>query len=141
MPQGRGAIINVSSAAGIRPFLDETDYCAAKFGLEGFSYSLAMELQPHNISVNLSLPATASSRPRSPRPSSPAWPEERRAEFRDPIDMADAFVFLALQDGGGVTGQRFNAWELTERVHREGWDWPARVRKQAGGGSPGGTTA
>jgi hypothetical protein len=37
--------------------------------------------------------------------------------------MADGFAFLALQDGHGVTGQRFNAYELSERVRSEGWDW------------------
>jgi NAD(P)-dependent dehydrogenase (short-subunit alcohol dehydrogenase family) len=136
-----GAIINVSSAAGIRPFVDETDYCAAKYGLEGFSYSLAMELQSANISVNLISPGYRIKPTSVTAAEFAAWPEERRAEFRDPIDMADAFVFLALQDGSGVTGQRFNAWELTERVHRDGWDWPARDAQEAGASSPGGTTA
>ena len=141
LAHGRGSIVNVSSAAGIRPFLDETDYCAAKYGLEGFSFSLAMELQPSNISVNLISPGYRIKPTSVTAAEFAAWPPERRAEFRDPIDMADAFVFLALHDGTGVTGQRFNAWELTERVHREGWDWPARVAQQASDDSPGGTTA
>lgn len=141
LEHGRGAIINVSSAAGIRPFVDETDYCAAKYGLEGFSFSLAMELQASNISVNLVSPGYRIKPTSVTAAEFATWPEERRAQFRDPIDMSDAFVFLALQDGTGVTGQRFNAWELTERVHRDGWDWPARQKQQAGDGSPGGTTA
>lgn len=138
---GRGAVVNVSSAAGIRPFVDETDYCAAKYGLEGFSLSLAMELQPSNISVNLISPGYRIKPTSVTAAEFAAWPEERRAQFRDPIDMADAFVFLSLQDGTGITGQRFNAWELTERVHRDGWDWPARDTQQASDDSPGGTTA
>jgi NAD(P)-dependent dehydrogenase (short-subunit alcohol dehydrogenase family) len=141
LESGRGSIINVSSAAGIRPFVDETDYCAAKYGLEGFSYSLAMELQSSNISVNLISPGYRIKPTSVTAAEFATWPEERRAQFRDPIDMSDAFVFLALQDGTGITGQRFNAWELTERVHRDGWDWPARQQQQASDSSPGGTTA
>jgi NAD(P)-dependent dehydrogenase (short-subunit alcohol dehydrogenase family) len=119
--RGRGAIVNVSSAAGVRGFGDETDYCASKFGLEGFSYALALELQPHNISVNLVAPGYRIKPTSVTAAEFSAWPEERRAKYRDPIDMADAFAFLVLQDGSGITGQRFNAFELAERVRSEGW--------------------
>ena len=51
-----------------------------------------------------------------------AWDPARRAEYHDPAVMADAFVYLALQDGRGVTGRRFDACQLVERVHREGWN-------------------
>lgn len=141
LAHGRGALINVTSAAGVRPFVDETEYCAAKYGLEGFSYSLAMELEPQNISVNLVSPGYRIKPTSVTAAEFAAWPPERRAEYRDPIDMADAFAFLALQDGTGVTGHRFNAWELTERVHRDGWDWPAQDAAAASADSPGGTPA
>ena len=121
--RGRGAIVNVTSAAGVRGFVDETDYCASKFGLEGFSYSLAMELQPLNVSVNLVGPGYRIKPTSVTAAEFAGWPPERRAEYRDPIAMADAFAFLALQDGGGITGQRFNAFELAERVRNDGWDW------------------
>lgn len=126
---GRGAIINVSSAAGVRGFVDETDYCASKFGLEGFSFSLAMELQPLNISVNLMSPGYRIKPTSVTAAEFEAWPDERKAEFRDPIDMADGFAYLALQDGNGVTGQRFNAYQLSERVRREGWN--ARLESES----------
>lgn len=124
---GRGSIINVSSRAGVHPFAGETDYCAAKYGLEGFSFSLALELQSENISVNVVTPGF------SIKPTSVTvaefenWDPERRARYRDPIDMADGFAFLALQDGSGITGQRFNAYELSEKVRNVGWDWNQQV--------------
>jgi NAD(P)-dependent dehydrogenase (short-subunit alcohol dehydrogenase family) len=120
LEHGRGAIINVSSAAGIRPFADETDYCAAKYGLEGLSYSLAMELAPRNVSVNLVTPGYRIKPTSVTAAEFAAWPEARRAEFRDPIDMAAAFAWLAVQypADGGVTGQRFDAFELAEEVRR-----------------------
>ena len=120
--RGSGAIVNVSSRAGVQPFANETDYCAAKYGLEGFSFALALELRSHNISVNVVTPGYRIKPTSVTAAEFAAWPAERRAEYRDPIDMADAFAFLALQDGG-VTGQRFNAYDLAERVRREGWDW------------------
>jgi NAD(P)-dependent dehydrogenase (short-subunit alcohol dehydrogenase family) len=122
--RGRGAIVNVSSAAGIRPFANETDYCASKYGLEGFSYSLAMELSPLNISVNLVSPGFPIKPTSITAAEFAAWPAERRNDYRDPIDMADAFAYLVLQYPfeGGVTGQRFDAFELAKEVRRDGWN-------------------
>jgi 3-hydroxybutyrate dehydrogenase len=134
--RGRGAIINVSSAAGIRPFANETDYCAAKYGLEGFSYSLAMELSPLNISVNLVSPGYPIKPTSVTAAEFAAWPAERRNDYRDPIDMADAFAYLALQfpREGGITGQRFDAFALAEEVRRKGWngDWQPSLAVQEG---------
>src|SRR5215213_1319861 len=122
--RGRGAIVNVSSAAGIQPFANETDYCASKYGLEGFSYSLAIELSPLNISVNLISPGYPIKPTSVTAAEFAAWPAERRNDYRDPIDMADAFAYLVLQypSEGGVTGQRFDAFGLAEQVRRNGWN-------------------
>jgi NAD(P)-dependent dehydrogenase (short-subunit alcohol dehydrogenase family) len=121
--RGRGAIVNVSSAAGIRPFADETDYCAAKYGLEGFSSSLALELAPRNISVNVVSPGYGIKPTSVTAAEFAAWPVERKAPYRDPIAMADAFAYLVVQypNEGGVTGQRFDAFELAEEVRHTGW--------------------
>jgi NAD(P)-dependent dehydrogenase (short-subunit alcohol dehydrogenase family) len=121
--RGRGAIVNVSSAAGIRPFADETDYCAAKYGLEGFSYSLALEMAPRNVSVNVVSPGYGIKPTSVTAAEFASWPAERKAPYRDPIAMADAFAYLVVQypDQGGVTGQRFDAFELAEEVRRVGW--------------------
>ena len=134
--RGRGAIVNVSSAAGIRPFANETDYCASKYGLEGFSYSLAIELSPLNISVNLVSPGYPIKPTSVTAAEFAAWPAERRDDYRDPIDMADAFAYLALQfpREGGITGKRFDAFELAEEVRRKGWnsDWQPSLAVQEG---------
>ncbi len=53
---GGGAIINMSSAAGRHGYAYRTPYSAAKFGVVGFTQSLAKELGPANISVNAILP-------------------------------------------------------------------------------------
>lgn len=122
--RGRGSIINVTSGAATRGFVNETDYCATKYGIEGFSYSLAIELESDNISVNLVGPGY----PIKPTSITTAefeqWTPEQKSKYRDPIEMAEAFAFLATQypQKGGVTGKRFNAYELSNQILEQGWD-------------------
>jgi NAD(P)-dependent dehydrogenase (short-subunit alcohol dehydrogenase family) len=53
---GGGAIINLSSAAGRFGYAWRTPYASAKWGVIGFTQSLAKELGPSNIRVNAILP-------------------------------------------------------------------------------------
>ena len=53
---GGGSIVNMSSAAGRHGYAFRTPYSAAKFGVIGFTQSLAKELGPDNIRVNAILP-------------------------------------------------------------------------------------
>ena len=49
---GGGSIIGMSSAAGHFGYAFRTPYSSAKFGVIGFTQSLAKELGPHGIRVN-----------------------------------------------------------------------------------------
>lgn len=49
----RGMVFNVSSTSGINGYPFEPVYCAAKFGVEGFSEALYHELKPLGIQVKL----------------------------------------------------------------------------------------
>lgn len=53
---GGGCIVNLSSAAGRFGYAFRTPYSAAKWGIIGFTQSLAKELGPSNIRVNAILP-------------------------------------------------------------------------------------
>jgi NAD(P)-dependent dehydrogenase (short-subunit alcohol dehydrogenase family) len=53
---GGGAIINLSSAAGRFGFQLRSPYAAAKWGVIGFTKTLAIELGPDSIRVNAILP-------------------------------------------------------------------------------------
>ncbi len=56
IPHQRGHIINVISTASLRGIPSETVYCAAKWGVRGFTQGLAEEAAPHRIRVTAILP-------------------------------------------------------------------------------------
>lgn len=56
LKQGHGHIIITASVAGIVPLPYQTVYCAAKYGIVGFSESLRYELEPYNIKVTVVCP-------------------------------------------------------------------------------------
>ena len=121
--QGGGSIINVSSRAGIMAFAEETAYCASKWGLEGFSKALADALQPYNIAVNTISPGGAHIKPTSiTQAEFDAMSEAERAKWDDPMIITEAFVYLALQDGSGLTRQRVAALPLSDQIREHGWD-------------------
>jgi len=105
-----GAIINVSSNAGIVGGLDESTYCASKFGLEGLSRALSQEFTPYNVSVNTITPG----HPMHTAMSEVTYSAETRKIWKDPMELAPAFVHLALQDASGVNDQRIKAWDLVQ---------------------------
>ncbi len=53
---GGAAIVNVSSLAGKRGSANNAAYCAAKFGVNGLTQSLAKELGPRGVRVNAVCP-------------------------------------------------------------------------------------
>ena len=54
--RGGGAVINVTSMAGMIGIPLETSYCASKWAVEGFTEALAMECRDLNIKVHSVLP-------------------------------------------------------------------------------------
>ena len=56
LPQRAGHIINVISTASLRGIPSETVYCAAKWGVRGFTQGLAEEAAAHRIRVTAILP-------------------------------------------------------------------------------------
>lgn len=56
--QGGGQIINISSGAGRNGIKEMSAYCAAKFGVIGFTESLGLEVRNQNIRVSVLLPGS-----------------------------------------------------------------------------------
>ncbi len=55
LERARGRVVTVASTLGLRPAGDATAYCAAKFGVVGFTRALAMELAGR-VGVTLLVP-------------------------------------------------------------------------------------
>jgi NAD(P)-dependent dehydrogenase (short-subunit alcohol dehydrogenase family) len=103
-----GAIINVSSNAGVRGGDNESAYCASKFGLEGFSRALAVEFGPYGVSVNTITPG----HPVHTAMSEVTYTAEQRKTWKEPHELAPAFVHLAQQDANGLNDRHVRAWDL-----------------------------
>ncbi|WP_040801385.1 SDR family NAD(P)-dependent oxidoreductase [Nocardia higoensis] len=106
---GRGRIINVTSAAGLVGTLGQVNYSAAKAAILGVTKSLAKELARKNILVNALAPLAATPMTETIRTN------ERFSEqmlnrillrrWAEPEEVAGAFVFLASDAASFVTGQ------------------------------------
>lgn len=111
---GWGRIVNLSSTAALGA-LGETNYGAAKAGLQGFTKSLAIELGRHGITVNAVAPgfiATAMTEAVAARMgmSFDAMKAEALQSIvvgrvGEPEDVANAVGFFASAGAGFVTGQ------------------------------------
>lgn len=117
-----GNILMIGSMTGKRPLFGRTPYAAAKLGLVGLVRTLACEVGPYNIRVNLISPGPVAGERigRVLRDMAIAQniseEEARRLFLRDspldrmaqPEDIANAAVFLASDLSNSTTGEDFN---------------------------------
>jgi NAD(P)-dependent dehydrogenase (short-subunit alcohol dehydrogenase family) len=109
-----GSIINVSTIEAFRGIPMCTIYSAFKAGITGFTKSLALELGPERIRVNLIAPETTESE--QVKPSQFIKPQHRDhidrwiplGRFGEPKDLAGAAVFLASDLSSWITGTVIN---------------------------------
>jgi NAD(P)-dependent dehydrogenase (short-subunit alcohol dehydrogenase family) len=128
--QGFGSIINITSRSAEIGFLAEVAFSPSKWGLEGLTQCLALELQPYNIAVNSLKVASPPNMRLKPTGMTleelRRIPFEKRSNYADDSTMAklfgEAWTFLALQDAQGITGQRIGTAELAEHLKKNGWE-------------------
>ncbi len=110
MEQKKGKIINVTSVAGLVGTVGQINYSAAKGGLLSFTKSAARELARYHVCVNvISLGIVATDMTEKIR-TDPKLKDiyMRRIlleRFAEPEDITPAFVFLASDEAGYITGQ------------------------------------
>ncbi|MFY1671837.1 SDR family oxidoreductase [Plantactinospora sp. WMMB334] len=97
LERSRGTVVTVASTLGVKAVADATAYCAAKFGVVGFTRALAAELAG-SVGVTLLLPGgmrTAFFDEREPR-----YRPGADAALNDPADVAAAVLFALRQPPG-----------------------------------------
>ncbi|WP_422133353.1 3-oxoacyl-ACP reductase FabG [Endozoicomonas sp. ALD040] len=103
-----GRIINISSVVGSMGNQGQSNYAAAKAGIEGFSRSLAREIGSRQISVNTVAPGFIDT------DMTRELPEEQRtflqsqvpmARLGQPEEISGVVAFLASDAAGYITGE------------------------------------
>jgi len=116
---GAGSIINISSTAGLYGYPLRSAYASAKWGVIGFTKSMAMELGPSGVRVNAICPGSVSGARMDSVIANEANAKGIAAEqireryrktcslrtFIEASDIADMAVFLASAAAQRVTGQ------------------------------------
>ena len=108
--QKGGKIINIGSIAGMMPPRREPHYAASKAGVHVLTKQLALELAPHNITVNAVAPGiirNGLSTHQSLKDPERAKQIEQAiplARAGTPRDIANAVLFLASEEAAYITG-------------------------------------
>jgi NAD(P)-dependent dehydrogenase (short-subunit alcohol dehydrogenase family) len=108
--RNEGTIINVTSMSGVKGFVGEAAYCPSKYGLEGLTQTLALELAPWRIRVCSVHPGVAMRTPMSMA----IYDEAARRAWVDPAQVAPGFARLAATTGQSISGGRFDIWRVAQ---------------------------
>jgi 3-oxoacyl-[acyl-carrier protein] reductase len=108
MAQRAGAIVNVSSLSGIAGLPGQTNYAAAKGGVNAFTKALAQEVGRFGIRVNAVAPGLVATEMAAQIPA----PQRERllasipmGRMATPEEVAVVVKFLASEDASYITGQ------------------------------------
>jgi 3-oxoacyl-[acyl-carrier protein] reductase len=112
---GGGVMLNIGSTAGIRPRPGLTWYNGSKGAVNLMSKSLAVELGPDKIRVNVICPVMGVTGLLESFMGMPDTPENRKkfiatiplGRLSEPSDIAKAAVYLASDDADFITGVEF----------------------------------
>lgn len=102
-----GRVISISSIVGATGNAGQSNYAAAKAGLVGLSKSLAQEVAPRGVTVNVVAPGfivTPMTNVLTDAQKEKLTGAIPLARLGQPADVAAAVVYLAAEEAGWVTG-------------------------------------
>ncbi|WP_301098843.1 3-oxoacyl-ACP reductase FabG [Otariodibacter sp.] len=108
MKKRYGRIVTIGSVVGSSGNPGQTNYCAAKAGLVGFSKSLAKEVASRGITVNVVAPgfiATDMTEELTDEQKNAILSQIPAGQLGQAKDIAKAVAFLASEDAGYITGE------------------------------------
>lgn len=109
LTQRSGRIISLTSGRAFQGASHGAHYAASKAGIIGFSKSLALEIAPYGITVNVICPGiTDTAQPRGHQTEEQIYAQGQRiplGRIGQPEDLAGPAIFLASDAAGFITGQ------------------------------------
>jgi NAD(P)-dependent dehydrogenase (short-subunit alcohol dehydrogenase family) len=109
LTQRSGRIISLTSGRAFQGARHGAHYAASKAGIIAFSKSLALELAPYGITVNVICPGiTDTAQPRGHQTEEQIYAQGQRiplGRIGQPEDLAGPAIFLASDAAGFITGQ------------------------------------
>lgn len=130
LPQFRrrrtGVVVNITSSVTLKPLTLLAVYTASKAAVNAFTESLALELEPFNVRVNLVLPGR-----------SPETPFGANARARTPSGVPESYADVAKRVLAqfGELGPVTHASDVAEAVWRAATDPTSPMRIAAGADS------
>ncbi|MRG87572.1 3-oxoacyl-[acyl-carrier-protein] reductase [Salinibacillus xinjiangensis] len=105
--QKSGVILNASSVVGLYGNFGQTNYAAAKFGINGMTKTWAKELGRYKVRVNSVAPGFIQTEMTAKIPEKVLKMMEEKSvlnEMGKPEDIANAYAFLASDEARYITG-------------------------------------
>jgi NAD(P)-dependent dehydrogenase (short-subunit alcohol dehydrogenase family) len=127
--QKYGKIVNIGGSSGLRGYKYRTAYSSSKWALRGLTRTIALEVGPHNVNVNIVMPGIVHT-PRmdklcEEKAKVRGWTFERvyqeyveemcLGRVTEPEDVADAVLYCASDESKNMTGQKISVdggWDV-----------------------------
>jgi NAD(P)-dependent dehydrogenase (short-subunit alcohol dehydrogenase family) len=128
-----GRLINTATGLLVYGGAGQSNYVAAKAGINAFTEAVATEMAPYGVTANAIMPGA------NTRLAQIGWRTERQIaadggtqqarDLRDPVHVAELGCFLASPEAAGISGQTFQVhggtvehvgtWRVERTWHRD----------------------